>query len=183
MAYDFKPFSSKIAEIGERFARDLSSVRTGRAGPAILDGVQVEAYGTRMPINQLASVSVEDPRTLRVAPWNMGDIKEIERAIVAANLGISVGSDEKGVRIFFPELTGERREMLMKLAKEKLEEARKQLRLAREEVQSDIEKREKAKEYGEDDKFRYKEEMQKLVDAAGRGLEEQLRKKEQEIAN
>lgn len=182
MAYDFKPFQARIAEISERFARELSSIRTGRATSAILDGVQVEVYGTRMPINQLATIGVEDARTLRIAPWNAADGKEIERAIVAANLGISVGADEKGVRVFFPELTGERREMLLKIAKEKLEDARKQLRLARDEVQSDIEKREKAKEYGEDDKFRYKEEMQKHVDAAGKLFEEQYKKKEIEIA-
>lgn len=182
MAYDFKPFQARIQEITERFGRELSSIRTGRATPAILDGVQVEVYGTRMPINQLANIGVEDARTLRIAPWNAADSKEIERAIVAANLGISVGADEKGVRVFFPELTGERREMLLKLAKEKLEDARKQLRQARDEVQSDIEKREKAKEYGEDDKFRYKEEMQKYVDAAGKAFEEQYRKKEIEIA-
>lgn len=182
MAYDFKPFQARISEISERFARELSSIRTGRATSAILDSVLVEVYGTRMPINQLATIGVEDARTLRIAPWNAADGKEIERAIVAANLGISVGADEKGVRVFFPELTGERREMLLKLAKEKLEDARKQLRQARDEVQEDIEKREKAKEYGEDDKFRYKEEMQSLVDAAGRLFEDQYKKKEIEIA-
>lgn len=181
MAYDFKPFEKKLVEIEERFVRELSGIRTGRATPAILDGIQVEVYGTRMAVNQLANISVEDSRTLRIAPWNTGDSKEIERAIAAQNLGLSVGADEKGVRVFFPELTSERREMLMKLAKEKLEETRKQLRLSRDEVQSDIEKREKAKEYGEDEKFRYKEEMQKKVDAAGKKFEEHLAKKEAEI--
>lgn len=181
MAYDFKPFEKKLTEIEERFVRELSSVRTGRATPAILDGIQVEVYGSRMPINQLANVSVEDARTLRIAPWNTADGKEIERAITAGNLGLSVGADDKGVRVFFPELTAERRDMLLKLAKEKLEEARKNLRLARDEVQSDIEKREKAKEYGEDEKFRYKEDMQKRVDASGKKFEELLSKKEAEI--
>ena len=181
MAYDFKAFDKKLSEAEERLSRELSAVRTGRATPAILDGVQVEVYGTRMGVNQLANISVEDARTLRIAPWNTADAKEIERAVMAANLGLSVGSDEKGVRVFFPELTAERREMLLKLAKEKLEEARKNLRFARDEVQSDIEKREKAKEYGEDDKFRFKEEMQKKVDAMGKKFEEHLAKKEKEI--
>lgn len=182
MAYDFKPFQVRIAEITEHFGRELSGIRTGRATPAILDGVQVELYGTRMPINQLASVTVEDSRTLRIAPWNTADGKEVERAIVSANLGVSVGADEKGVRVFFPELTSERRDMLMKLAKERLEETRKQLRHERDQVQSDIDKREKAKEYGEDEKFRYRDEMQKHVDAAGKMFEELLRKKESEIS-
>jgi ribosome recycling factor len=183
MAYDFKPFDARLKEIEEHFIQDLSAVRTGRATPAILDTVQVEVYGTRMPVNQIASVTVEDARTLRIAPWNAADGKEIEKALTVANLGLSVGADDKGVRVFFPELTSERRVSLMKLAKERMEDARKSLRLAREEVQSDIEKREKAKEYGEDDKFRYKEEMQKKVDAAGARFEALLEKKEQEISN
>ena len=136
-----------------------------------------------MPVNQLATISVEDPRTLRISPWNMGDSKEVERALVSANLGLSVGADDKGIRVFFPELTSERRDMLMKLAKEKLEETRKALRSAREDVQSDIEAREKAKEYGEDEKFRYKDEMQKRVDAANKKFDEQLDKKEKEISS
>ena len=183
MAYDFKAFDTKLKELEERLMREMGGIRTGRATPAILDGVQVEVYGTRMPINQLANVSVEDPRTLRISPWNAADSKEIERAIVAANLGLSVGADEKGVRVFSPELTSERREMLIRLAKEKLEDARKALRSARDEVQDDIKSREKAKEYGEDDKFRYIDEMQKRVDAAGVKFEEQFAKKEKEIAS
>ncbi len=183
MAYDFKTFDGKIKEIEEHLSRELTGIRTGRATPAILDSIQVEVYGTRMPVNQLANVSVEDSRTLRIAPWNSADSKEIERAIVAGNLGLSVGADDKGVRVFFPELTSERREMLMKLAKEKLEDARKSLRSSRDEVQSDIERGAKDKEYGEDDKFRYKEEMQKKVEAAGSKFEEHLSKKEKEISS
>lgn len=182
MAYDFKPFDTKLKEAEERLMRELSAVRTGRATPAILDSIQVEVYGTRMPVNQIANIAVEDPRTLRISPWNAADGKEIERAILAANLGLSVGADEKGVRVFFPELTAERREMLMKLAKEKLEDARKALRAARDEVQEDIKSREKAKEYGEDDKFRYIDEMQKRVEATGKKFDELMAKKEAEIS-
>lgn len=183
MAYSFAPFDQRIQEIEERLVRELSGIRTGRATPAILDTVRVELYGTMMGINETATISVEGPRTLRISPWNTADAKDIERALVAANLGLSIGADEKGIRVFFPELTSERREMLMKLAKEKLEEARKSLRAARDDVQSDIDKREKAKEYGEDEKFRHKEEMQKRVDAAGVRFEAQVAKKEQEISS
>ena len=109
MAYDFKPFEKRIKEISERLVRELGSVRTGRAAPAILDGIQVESYGTRVPITQVANISVEDARTLRISPWDTAQAKEIEKAITLANLGLSVGSDEKGVRVFFPELTSERR--------------------------------------------------------------------------
>jgi ribosome recycling factor len=179
--YDFKPFEKKIKEIEERLGRELGGVRTGRAGPAILDGIQVESYGTRMPISQVANISVEDARTLRIAPWDMSAAKEIEKAITMANLGLSVGMDEKGVRVFFPELTAERRTQLLKLAKEKVEEIRTSLRSARDEVWSTIQKLEKEGKMPEDDKFRAKEDMQKRVDAANKQFDEALARKEKEM--
>lgn len=182
MAYDFKPFDKRIAEIIDRLGKELSGVRTGRAAPSILDGTQVESYGTRMPINQVANISVEDARTLRVAPWDMSVAKEIEKAITQANLGLSVGMDEKGVRVFFPELTAERRVGLVKLAKEKVEDTRTALRVARDEVWSDIQKQERDGLMPEDDKFRSKDEMQKKVDAANKVFDEALIRKEKEIA-
>jgi ribosome recycling factor len=182
MAYDFKPFERRIKEVEERLGKDLSGVRTGRAAPAILDGITVESYGTRMHIPQLASVSVEDARTLRIVPWEQSAVKEIEKAITAANLGLSVGADEKGVRVFFPELTAERRISLLKLAKEKVEDARTNLRHVRDEVWSDIQIKEKDKKMAEDDKFRAKDEMQKRVDAANAAFDAALERKEKEIA-
>ncbi|MEK7613234.1 MAG: ribosome recycling factor [Patescibacteria group bacterium] len=182
MAYDFKPFEKKIADIVERLQREIGGIRTGRAAPAILDGVQVESYGTRMSIAQMATVSVSDARTLHIAPWDSSNAKEIEKAITQANLGLSVGSDERGVRVSFPELTSERRASLVKLAKEKVEEIRASLRLARDEVWSDIQKQEKEGKLSEDEKFRYKDEMQKRVDAANKQFDDALQRKEKEIA-
>jgi ribosome recycling factor len=181
MAYDFKPFDKRIAEITDRLTKELGSVRTGRAAPAILDAVQVESYGTRMALNQVASMSVEDARTLRVVPWDMSLAKDIEKAITVANLGLSVGVDEKGVRIFFPELTAERRTSLVKLAKEKVEEARTLLRLARDEVWTDIQKQEREGAMSEDDKFRSKDDMQKKVDAANKSFDGLFTRKETEL--
>lgn len=181
MAYDFKPFDARVAAIVDRLSKELAGIRTGRATPAILDGIQVESYGTRMPINQVANISVEDARTLRIAPWDQSQGKEIEKAIMAANLGLSVGADEKGVRVFFPELTSERRASLMKVVKEKIEEARASLRMARDEVWSDIQKKERDGDIAEDDKFRHKDEMQKKVDAANKSFEDALERKEKEI--
>lgn len=183
MAYDFKPFDKRIAEVTERLTKELSGVRTGRAAPAILDGIMIESYGTRMGLAQVATISVEDARTLRVAPWDMSNAKEIEKSITQANLGLSVGLDERGVRVSFPELTSERRVQLVKLAKEKVEEARVSLRSARDEVWSDIQKKEKDGEMPEDDKFRAKDEMQKRVDAAGTEFDNALARKEKEIAS
>ena len=181
MAYDFKPFDKRIAEILDRLGKELSGVRTGRASLAILDGVVVESYGTRMQLNQVANMSVEDARTIRIAPWDMSQAKEIEKALAAANLGLSVGADEKGVRVFFPELTSERRVSLMKIAKEKVEASRASLRSARDDVWSDIQKGEREGTIPEDDKFRFKDEMQKKVDAANQQFDDALGRKEKEI--
>lgn len=181
MAYDFKPFEKRIKEIEERAGRELSSIRTGRAAPAILDGVQVESYGARVPVNQVATISVEDARTIRVAPWDAANDKEIEKAIIQANLGLSVGADERGIRVSFPELTSERRAQLLKLAKEKVEELRTELRVARDHVWSDIQAQEKEKKMTEDDKFRAKDDMQKRVDAANKSFDAALERKEKEI--
>ena len=180
--YDFKPLEKKIADIGERLARELAGVRTGRATPAILDTVFIEAYGTRMPINQVATITVDDPRSLRVAPWDASNAKEVEKAITLANLGVSVGADEKGVRVFFPELTAERRASLTKVAKEKVEDMRVALRAARDEVWSDIQKRKREGTMPEDDKFRAKDDMQKRIDAANKSFDEALARKEKELA-
>lgn len=182
MAYDFKPFEKRIKEIEEKFGRELGGVRTGRAAPAVLDSVQVESYGSRVTINQVASVQLEDARTLRITPYDSSQGKEIEKALTMANLGLSVGMDERGVRVSFPELTGERRASLIKIAKERMEECRISLRSARDDVWSNIQKLEKDGTMPEDDKFRAKDEMQKRVDAATKKFDEMLARKEAEIA-
>jgi ribosome recycling factor len=182
MAYDFKPFEKRLKELEEKAGKELSGIRTGRAAPAILDGVLVESYGSRVPIIQLGSVSVEDARTLRISPYDQSVSKEIEKALTVANLGLSVGSDERGVRVSFPELTSERRGALVKLAKEKIEELRASLRQARDEVWSDIQKKEKEGIITEDEKFRHKDEMQKRVDVINKFFEDALERKEKEIA-
>ncbi len=183
MAYDYKPFEAQIKSIQEKLVKELSGVRTGRATPAVLDSVMIESYGTRMGLSQVANIGVEDARTLRITPWDMSNAKEIEKAITVANLGLSVGMDDKGIRVSFPELTGERRVQLLKVAKERVEEARVSLRSARDHVWNDIQKKEKDGILTEDEKFRGKEEMQKRVDAAGAVFEDALARKEKEIAS
>ena len=182
MAYDFKPFEKRIKDIEERLGKELAGVRTGRATPAILDGIQVESYGTRMNIAQVATVAVSDSRSLQIVPFDSSLAKEIEKAITQANLGLSVGADERGVRVFFPELTAERRTTLVKVAKDKVEESRAALRQARDEVWSEIQRKEKDKAMSEDDKFRAKDDMQKRVDAANKAMDDALLRKEKEIA-
>lgn len=181
MQYNFASFNAKIEETEEWLKKEFQGLRTGRATPAILDVVSVDAYGAKMPVNQLATVGVEDARTLRIAPWDVTMGKAIEKAIQASNLGLSVNVDDKGLRVSFPELTSERRESLLKVAKSKLEDARIALRSEREKVWDDIQAKEKEGGMSEDDKFRLKEQMQRLVDDANARFEEAYDKKEKEI--
>jgi len=183
MAYNFIELKEKVADAKEWLTKEFQGLRTGRATPAILDAVQVESYGSRVPINQVGSVSVEDARTLRVSVWDPAQIKEIEKAITDANLGVGVSSDEKGVRVSFPELTSDRRSQIVKIAKDKLEHAKVSIRTARDDVRQAILKQEKDGEMGEDDKFRALEDMQKIVDDGNKELEAMAERKETEISS
>ncbi len=181
MAYNFNDLKLKTKEISEWLSKELSAIHTGRASAALLDGIRVPAYGSMMPINQLANIGVEDARTVRISPWDQGVSSAIEKAIQDANLGVSVGSDGKGIRVSFPEMTTESREKYVKVVGKKLEEARISVRGVREEVWSDIQKQEKDGAMSEDDKFRSKEEMEKLIKEANDALDVLAEKKEKEI--
>lgn len=181
--YDFKTFDGKVADAKEWLAKEYRGLRTGRATPAILDGVMVSAYGSMMPLKQVANVGTEDARTLRVTPWDAGLAKDIERGIVAANLGIGTVADSSGLRVTFPELTAERREQFVKLAKGKFEEARTTIRIARDEAWKEIQTREKEGTLTEDDKFTLKDDLQKRVDKANEEMEAMFEKKEAEMSN
>jgi ribosome recycling factor len=183
MAYDFSQLKTRIRDTEEWLKKELTGIRTGRANMAVLDTIQVEMYGSYMPVNQLANISLEDVRTLRIAPWDNTASKAIEKAINNSNLGLSTAVDDKGIRLFFPELTGERRAMLVKVAKEKMEDARVALRKERESAWSDVQIKEKEGIISEDDKFRAKDEMQKYIDEGNNNLETLFVKKEQEILN
>lgn len=179
--YDFKKLSGEITDAIEHYKTELLSIRTGRAAPALLDSVKVLSYGTLVPLNQVGSVTSEDARTLRVSPWEQDSVNQIRQAISDANLGVSVSSDDKGVRVSFPELTSERREQLIKLTNTKLEEARITLRRHREETWTDIQKIQKAGDMSEDDKFTAKDAMEKLIKEGNQALEELAEKKEVEL--
>jgi ribosome recycling factor len=182
MAYDFSEFKRASESALDWLKKEYASIRTGRAVPSILDGVSVSAYGSSMSINQLATISVEDSRTLRVTPWDKEVAKDIDKSVRESNLGLSVALDSTGLRISFPELTGDRRIVLLKLAKEKLEEARIRVRTEREKSLDDLDTKEREGSLSEDDKFRIKNELQKLVDDTNQKLEQLTLKKEQEIS-
>jgi len=181
MNYDFTHLKIKLGEIQKWLSGEFSSIHTGRAIPALLDSVMVDSYGSKTAVNHIASVVAEDPRTLRVSPWDKSYIKEIEKAINEASLGVSVSSDDQGLRVFFPELTTERRQAFVKVAKERLEEARVSVRGEREKVWSNIQEKEKNGEISEDDKFYLKDELQKVIDDENKKIEVMTDKKEQEI--
>ena len=181
MNYDLKQFDTKVAAAKEWLAKEYRGLRTGRAAPAILDGISVSAYGSMMPLKQVAAVGVEDARTLRVQPFDASVLKDIERAIAAANLGVGTNSDGAIVRVSFPELSGERRAEFVKIAKKKLEEARTTLRVSRDEAWKEIQAREKEGTLTEDDKFKLKEELQKRIDKANEELEKAFESKKKEM--
>jgi ribosome recycling factor len=181
MTYDFNLLKKKIKDVEEWLKREQQQIRTGRATPALLDNVSVDVYGSKMNLNQLGSMGTEDPRTLRITLWDASQVKAVEKAIQAANLGVSVAVDDKGIRVSFPELTSERRVSLTKIAKEKLESARISLRKLRDEAWEDIQKKEKLGGMSEDEKFRFKTEMEKLVQEANKTLDDLAARKEKEI--
>ncbi len=183
MPYNFSKLNEKTKEVHEWLERELSSLRSGRATPAVLDVVQVESYGAKMPIKHLATITLEDARTIRIVPFDTSVSKEIEKAIGLANLGLSVSVDDNGVRAHFPDLTSERRVAILKVAKERLESARINMRKVRDEIVRDIDAKEKEGGMGEDEKFRLKKELEKLSDTENKKLQEAYERKEKEISS
>ena len=183
MTYNFSEFKTRTGGIEEWLKKEFSLLRTGRATSAILDSISIDSYGSQTPIAHVGNISTEDARTLRVAPWDKSQVKAIEGAIQKANLGLSVTSDDAGLRIIFPELTGERRTQIIKLMKDKLEDARISLRKEREEVQNEFKQEEKEGRMSEDEHRKGKEDLQKFVDEANAKLDVLAKKKEEEISS
>lgn len=183
MAYDFSTLKSHIKETEEWLIREFSSIRTGRASAALLDSVKPEVYGARTPLQQVGSVTIEDARTIRIVPWDKTTGKNIEKAITEADLGVSVVTDDTGLRVIFPELTAERRTLLQKLAGERCEDARITLRGHRTNALKEIDAAEKEGGMGQDEVKRLKEEVQKHIDAGQGALDALLKKKHEEIAS
>ncbi len=181
MIYNFSNFKTELKKVGEFLGKEYSQLNIGRASPSVLDGVSVEAYGSRVPLKNTASVSIEDPKTLRINPFDKSQIKDIEKAIAAANLGLSVATDDMGIRVIFPQLTTETRQTLVKVLKEKLEEQRITVRRERERIWDDIQAKQKEGKLTEDEKFKAKEELQKIIDEANRNLETSFEKKQKEV--
>ncbi|MES2749316.1 MAG: ribosome recycling factor [Patescibacteria group bacterium] len=175
-------YEKKLKEVIEFLQKEFVTIRTGQATPALLDSIKVESYGTYMPIVQVGSIGVEDARTLRISTWDASLIPAIERAIRDSDLGVSVSSDSAGLRVIFPDLTAERRQQIVKIAKSKLEDARVAVRAVRDDAMKAIDSALKAGDISEDDKHTQREKVQKAVDVTNRTLEAVFEKKEVEIS-
>tara|TARA_Y100000031_G_scaffold120152_1_gene134084 strand:+ start:1723 stop:2277 length:555 start_codon:yes stop_codon:yes gene_type:complete len=162
---------------------ELNSIRTGRATPALVEDIMVEAYGAQTPVKGLASINVPDSKTLAIDPWDKGVLKDIEAAIRKAEIGINPAVDSSIIRLVMPEMTEENRKDMVKKMKEKLEEARVSIRSIREEARSKVTQLEKNKEISEDEKYKLNEEIDKVtkgftdqVDQIGKNKEEEIMK-------
>ncbi len=164
----------------EKYKEEINSLRTGRATPALLESIEVECYGSRMPLKQLAAIQSPEPRLLTVHPWDKNSIKEIEKAI-AGRAGLSVAVTGDYIRVTLPPLDEESRKELVKVLHQKIEQARISIRLLREQAWKEIQDKERAGEIREDDKFRGKDELQKMIDDFNGKVEKLGEAKEKEI--
>jgi len=176
-----KDLETRMQQAIDVLTREFAGVRTGRANAALLDSVRVEAYGNMTPINQLASVSVPDPRTIVIQPWDASQIKEIEKGLVKSDIGITPSNDGKVIRLTMPTLTEERRKQLAKAVGKLAEDARVSVRNVRREANDKLKALAKEKKISEDEERRGHDQIQKATDRFTARIEELTKKKEQEV--
>jgi ribosome recycling factor len=165
----------------EHYISDIGQLRTGRASASLLDNLSVDYYGVKTPLKQVASVTVPEPRTIVISPWDKGSLAGIEKAIRESQLNLNPNNDGQIIRINIPALTEERRKDLVKILNQKTEEAKISIRKHREDVWDEIQKAEKDGLMGEDDKFIGKEKLQEVVDDYNKKIEGIRNKKEEDI--
>ena len=178
---DYIEFESKMKKTAEVLKTQLASVRAGRANAAVLDQITVDYYGVPTPIQQVASVSVPDPRSLMIQPWDASVLKGIEKAILASELGINPQNDGRVIRLVFPQLTEERRKELAKQVKKYGEEAKVAVRNIRRDAIDKFKKQQKASEITEDDYKTIEKDIQKLTDNYIKEVDNITDKKEKEL--
>lgn len=181
MQYNFSNFKNELKKTEEFLSKEYSQLNIGRASPMVLDGISVESYGSFVPLKNSATISIEDPKTLRISPFDKSQIKTIEKSIAGSNLGLSIATDDMGIRVIFPQLTTETRQTLVKVLKEKLEESRITVRHERVVVLEDIEVKKKEAKMTEDEMFAAKEELQKITTETNNKMEAIFEKKEKEV--
>lgn len=174
-----KPELDKVMGFLEK---EVSQIRTGRASPSLVEDKIVECFGQKFPLKQLAAISLSEPKTIVIQPWDKSYIEPIQRALSQTALGVSPIVDKDIIRISLPPLSDEYRKSLLRILSEKQEEAKKTIRHWREKAWEEIQERFKTREIREDDKFRAKDELQDLVDEYQEKIEEMRKRKEKEIS-
>ena len=177
----YNSHDERMVKTLESFKRDLASIRTGRATPSLLDRIQIDYYGTLTPVNQVANVSIPDPRSIMIQPWESTLVPAIEKAIMQSDLGLTPNSDGAVIRLNLPQLTQERRAEFVKVANKKTEEARVAIRNIRRDANDELKKLEKDKSVPEDELKKAQEDIQKLTDRHIKEAEQMLASKEKEI--
>jgi len=165
----------------EALKKDFASIRTGRASLALLDGIMVDYYGTATPLQQVASLSVPDPRQIAIQPWEQRIIPEIEKAVMKSDLGLTPSNDGRMIRIMIPPLTEERRKQLVKVVKKRAEEAKIAVRSIRRDTNEELKRLEKDQHLSEDDVKKFHDEIQRMTDSFIVKVDEVLKHKENEI--
>ena len=165
----------------EAVRREFGTVRTGKATPALLDTVRVEAYGSKVPLNQVATVSAPEPRLLLVQPWDKTVLPEVERGIQSADLGLNPANDGSVIRVPIPPLTEERRKDMVRLLHKLAEEGRISVRQARQDANKEVKKQEQAHDISEDEARRQMDEIQKMTDEHIEKIDTLLKHKEEEV--
>jgi ribosome recycling factor len=176
-----KDLKSKMEKTIEVFKHELARMRTGRASVSLFDGIKVDYYGSMLPLNQVASLTVPEPRLITIQPWDTNALANIERAILKSELGLTPANDGKIIRIAIPPLTEERRKEIVKLVKKITEEYRVILRNIRRDANEELKDLKKEKVISEDESFAVQEEVQKITDNYIKKAEQLYAEKEKEI--
>ena len=177
----YQEFETKMQKTLQVLEKDLGSLRAGRANAAVLDRITVEYYGTPTPLNQVAAISVPEPRVLAIQPWDSSLIKPIEKAILSSDIGITPSSDDKLIRLLFPQPTEERRKELAKDVKRFGEDSKVAIRSIRRDALEKFKKMEKASEITEDELKTAENDIQKLTDKYCKDIDGMVAAKEKEI--
>lgn len=176
-----KDTSKRMEKVVEKFKSELATIRAGRASTSLLDKLTVEYYGTPTPINQVASVSVPEPKMILIQPWDASVLGDIEKAILKSDLNLTPNNDGKVIRLILPELTSERRQELVKIVGKKAEEAKVSVRNIRRESNDTLKKMEKDGDISEDESKRHQDEVQKTTDKFINEIDMIQEKKEKDI--
>ena len=181
MSTDYSEFEAKMKKTTEVLSEQFAAVRAGKANPAVLDRIAVDYYGSPTPIQQIASISTPDARSLLIQPWDGSVLKGIEKAILASDLGINPQNDGRAIRLVFPQLTEERRKELAKQVKKYAEESKVAVRNIRRDAMEKFKAQKKKSEITEDDLKDLEEDMQKLTDKRCKEIDDLTAKKEAEL--